>query len=226
MIHKEGRKIILFTLIILVLLNVLFMIFIPSTLLTKLIIISGSFILFLFFCFFFRNPRRRFTSDGHLIISPADGKVVAIQQTVESEYFNDQRIQISIFMSVVNVHINWYPLSGKIVYYKYHPGKYIIASHPKASLKNERNTIVIDHPQAGKILIRQIAGIVARRIISNAHQHKTVNQGDELGFIRFGSRVDLYLPPGMRILVKLGDRVKGTQTPIANIEGNYKTLMV
>jgi len=221
MIHKEGIKIILITFMVLLLMNVLLMIFIPFSLLMKLIIISGSFILFLFFCFFFRNPRRRFTPDGHLILSPADGKVVAIQKTVESEYFGDERTRISIFMSVLNVHINWYPVSGKIVYYQYHPGKYIIASHPKASLKNERNTIVIDHPQAGKILIRQIAGIVARRIISNAHQDKTVNQGDELGFIRFGSRVDLFLPPEMRILVKPGDRVRGTQTPIANIEVNY-----
>jgi len=220
MIHKEGIKIILITFIVLLLLNVLLMIFISSSLLTKLIIISGSFILFLFFCYFFRDPGRRFTPDGHLIISPADGKVVTIQKTVEGEYFNDKRTQISIFMSVLNVHINWYPVSGKIVYYKYHPGKYIIASHPKASLKNERNTIVIDHPRAGKILIRQIAGIVARRIISNAHQDKTVNQGDELGFIRFGSRVDLFLPTEMRILVKPGDRVRGTQTPIANIEVN------
>ena len=218
MIHKEGIKIILITFMVLLLLNVLLMIFIPSILLTKLIIISCSFIILLFFCFFFRNPRRRFTPDDNLIFSPADGKIAGINETFESEYFGDNRIRISVFMSVWNVHINWYPVAGKIVYYQYHPGKYFIARYPKSSEKNERNTIVIDHPHTGKILIRQIAGIVARRIISNAHPDKIVSQGQELGFIRFGSRVDLFLPAGMQILVKPGDNVMGTQTPVAKIE--------
>jgi phosphatidylserine decarboxylase len=143
---------------------------------------------------------------------------MAVNETLESEYFRDKRIQVSVFMSVWNVHINWYPVSGKIIYYRYHPGKYIVARYPKSSVKNERNTIVIEQPQKGQILVRQIAGIVARRIISNAHPDKIVRQGDELGFIRFGSRVDMFLPPGIKILVEPGDPVRGLQTAIARYE--------
>lgn len=218
MIHKEGIRIILITFLVLVLLNTLFLIFIPSVLLIKLIIVSISFILILFLCLFFRKPRRNFIPDDHLIFTPADGRIVAIEETCENEFFVDKRIQVSVFMSIWNVHINWYPVSGKIIYYKYHPGNYIVARYPKSSDKNERNTIVIENQSIGKILIRQIAGAVARRIISNARQDKIVSQGDELGFIRFGSRVDLFLPPEARILVKPGDRVRGLLSPIANIK--------
>jgi len=218
MIHKEGIKIVSITFMVLLVINVLLLIFIPSNQLIKLIILSCSFILFLFICFFFRHPHRSIIHDDHLIFAPADGKIMEIKETDESEYFGDQRIRISVFMSIWNVHINWYPVSGKIIYYKYHQGNYIVARYPKSSVKNERNTIVIENQHTGKILIRQIAGIVARRIISNAHQDKIVNQGDELGFIRFGSRVDLFLPPGIRILVKPGDHVRGTQSPVASIK--------
>ena len=128
------------------------------------------------------------------------------------------KFQVSIFMSVWNVHINWYPVSGKVIFYKYHPGKYLVARHPKSSLLNERNTIVIDNPYTGQILVRQIAGIVARRIVSYVNKDELVTQGEELGFIRFGSRVDLFLPPDISIQVKPGDRVKGLISPIANIK--------
>ena len=217
MIHKEGIKIILFVFLLLVLLNLLLMIYIPSGFPVKLIVVSISLILILFFCLFFRKPKRNLTPDDRLIFAPADGKIVAIEETLEDEFFGDDRIQVSVFMSIWNVHLNWYPISGKIIYYKYHPGNYLVARHPKSSTKNERNTIVIDNQHTGKILIRQIAGIVARRIISNARQDKIVGQGDELGFIRFGSRVDLFLPRGTQILVKPGDQVRGRLSPVASI---------
>ena len=217
MIHKEGIKIILFVFLLLVLLNLLLMIYIPSGFPVKLIVVSISLILILFFCLFFRKPKRNLTPDDRLIFAPADGKIVAIEETLEDEFFGDDRIQVSVFMSIWNVHLNWYPVSGKIIYYKYHPGNYLVARHPKSSTKNERNTIVIDNQHTGKILIRQIAGIVARRIISNARQDKIVGQGDELGFIRFGSRVDLFLPRGTQILVKPGDQVRGRLSPVASI---------
>jgi len=218
MIHKEGKKIISLTFIILAILNALLLILLPSSFLLKLVIIVLSFTLFFLFCLFFRKPARKFNPNDQLIYSPADGRIVAIEETREEEYFGDIRIQISVFMSIWNVHINWYPVSGKIIYYKYHPGNYLVARYPKSSVKNERNTIVIESRDAEKILVRQIAGAVARRIISNAHPDKMVNQGDELGFIRFGSRVDILLPPGIQLLVKPGDQVRGLVTPVAGIK--------
>jgi phosphatidylserine decarboxylase len=143
---------------------------------------------------------------------------MVVEQTSDNEFFSEKKTQVSIFMSVWNVHINWYPVSGKVIYYKYHPGKYLVARHPKSSLLNERNTIVIDSPDAGQILVRQIAGIVARRIVSYVKKDEQVTQGKELGFIRFGSRVDLFLPTDIKILVKPGDPVKGLVSPIARIK--------
>jgi phosphatidylserine decarboxylase len=142
---------------------------------------------------------------------------MVVESVTENEFFNDERIQISIFMSVWNVHINWYPVSGKVIYYKYHPGKYLVARYPKSSVLNERNTVVIDNPNTGKILVRQIAGAVARRIVSYVQDQKIVLQGEELGFIRFGSRVDLFLSPDTQILVKPGDSVRGLLSPVAKV---------
>ncbi len=218
MIHKEGIKIISITFLFLALLNALLLIFLSSSFPLKLIIVFISFILILFLCFFFRKPRRSFSPDDHLIFAPADGRIVAVEETYESEFFSDKRIQVSVFMSIWNVHMNWYPVSGKIIFYRYHPGDYYVARYPKSSEKNERNTLVIENKFVGKILVRQIAGAVARRIISNASQDKIINQGNELGFIRFGSRVDLFLPPGTRILVKPGDQVRGLISPVASIK--------
>jgi phosphatidylserine decarboxylase len=218
MIHKEGIKILLIILTILAVLNICAFILFPSSAGTmKIIVLSISVIIVLFTCLFFRKPHRNCNPDDRTIISPADGTVMIADTVKENEFFNDERIQISIFMSVWNIHINWYPVAGKIIYYKYHPGKYLIARYPKSSLLNERNTIVIDNPGTGKILVRQIAGAVARRIVSYVKEEQTVAQGQELGFIRFGSRVDIFLPPGMQVLVKPGDSVRGKLTPLAKI---------
>jgi len=219
MIHKEGIKVILVILTVLAIINIcIFILFPESHSFLKTIVFSGSLIIIFFNCIFFRKPKRHFIPDDKTIVSPADGTVMAVELTTENEFFNEKKIQISIFMSVWNVHINWYPVSGKIIYYKYHPGKYLVARYPKSSLLNERNTLVTDNPRIGQILVRQIAGAVARRIISYVHNDIMVTQGNELGFIRFGSRVDLFLPPDLDILVKPGDSVKGLTSIIAKIK--------
>jgi phosphatidylserine decarboxylase len=216
MIHKEGIKVILVISAVLAVINIcVFILFPASHSILKTAVLSVSLIIICFNCIFFRKPNRHFIPDNKTILSPADGTVMAVELTTENEFFNEKKVQVSIFMSVWNVHINWYPVSGKIIYYKYHPGKYIVARYPKSSLLNERNTLVIDNPDTGQILVRQIAGAVARRIVSYVHDEKIVSQGEELGFIRFGSRVDLFLPPGMNILVKPGDSVRGLLSPVA-----------
>ena len=177
-------------------------------------VLIASLLLLLFILRFFRDPKRAVPQEG-FIYAPADGKVVVIEKTTESEYFKDERIQVSIFMSVWNVHINWYPVAGKQSYYQYHPGKYLLARHPKSSTENERNTLVTKTTGGSEILTRQIAGIVARRIISYATARKSVKLGDEMGFIRFGSRVDIFLPVGTEILVQPGQTVRGLITPLA-----------
>jgi phosphatidylserine decarboxylase len=169
---------------------------------------------FLMIVRFFRSPLRETNRGEHVILSPADGKVVVIERTIEPEYFRDERIQVSIFMSATNVHVNWFPVDGEIHYYYYHPGKHMVAFNPKASLENERATTVIETPDKQKVLIRQIAGAVARRIKCYPRVGEPVNQGEELGFIKFGSRVDLLLPVSTKLEVKLGQKVTGKQTII------------
>lgn len=166
---------------------------------------------------FFRNPGRTGSYKPGEVYSPADGKVVVVEETTEDEYFKDKRIQVSIFMSVWNVHINWFPLNGVLSYYKYHPGKFLLARHPKSSTLNERNTLVVRNDSGTEILIRQIAGIVARRIISYAKTGKTVAAGDEMGFIRFGSRVDVFFPTGTKIHVQAGQKVRGLKSLLADL---------
>src|SRR4030042_959843 len=218
MIHKEGAKILIVILTVLSILNLCIFILFPSTSnILKITVLSASLIFIFFNCLFFRKSRRHFLPDNKVVLSPADGTVMAVESVTENEFFNDERIQISIFMSVWNVHINWYPVSGKVIYYNYHPGKYFIARYPKSSVLNERNTVVIDNPNTGKILVRQIAGAVARRIVSYVQDQKIVLQGEELGFIRFGSRVDLFLSPDTQILVKPGDSVRGLLSPLAKV---------
>jgi phosphatidylserine decarboxylase len=163
---------------------------------------------------FFRSPRRETNRGEKIILAPADGKVVVIERTIEPEYFRDERIQVSIFMSATNVHVNWYPVDGHIHYYYYHPGKHMVAFSPKSSLENERATTVIETPQKQEVLIRQIAGAVARRIKCYPKIGEPVSQGEELGFIKFGSRVDLLLPVHTKIDVQLGQKVTGKQTII------------
>jgi len=166
---------------------------------------------------FFRNPRREIrTADDKLVYAPADGKIVTIEESLESEYFGDKRLMISIFMSPTNVHVNRNPISGKINYFKYHPGKYLVAWHPKSSSENERTTVVIDNGEE-EILLRQIAGALAKRIKTYLHVGDEVEQGSELGFIKFGSRVDVFLPLDAKIEVSLGQKVKGNQTVIARL---------
>ncbi len=166
---------------------------------------------------FFRSPIRDVNGGDRVILCPADGKVVVIERTIEPEYFKDERIQVSIFMSATNVHVNWFPVGGEIVYYYYHPGKHMVAFNPKASLENERATTVIQDKQHNKILVRQIAGAMARRIKCYPKVGEPVIQGDELGFIKFGSRVDLLLPVNTVLDIKLGQKVIGKQTIIGHL---------
>jgi phosphatidylserine decarboxylase len=176
-----------------------------------------AFIFFVYFriVYFFRVPKRVFSIDDTLIKSPADGEIVAIEEVFEPEYLKQNCIQVSVFMSPTNVHINWIPISGKISYFKYHPGKHLVAWHPKSSILNERTSIGLKTKPFGEILIRQIAGAMARRIVCYAQEGQTMNQSQELGFIKFGSRVDVFLPLGTEINVKLKDLVIGGQTILA-----------
>lgn len=165
---------------------------------------------------FFRHPSRQHTISSNAIVAPADGKVVVIEETVENEYFKDKRIQVSIFMSPINVHVNRYPIAGEVTYAKYHPGKFLVASLPKASTENERTSVVVKHETNGQsILFRQVAGALARRIVMYSKEGDKASQCGEMGFIKFGSRVDLYLPLNAKLNVKIGDVVKGSQTILA-----------
>jgi phosphatidylserine decarboxylase len=217
MIHKEGRRISAMVFVILAILNATIVYFTRAPIWISIPLIIASLLCWGFILRFFRDPKRKVPKEG-FIYSPADGKVVVIEETTENEYFRDERIQVSIFMSVWNVHINWYPAAGTLSYYKYHPGKYLLARHPKSSTLNERNTLVIKTEHGREMLLRQIAGIVARRIISYATEGKSVKLGDEMGFIRFGSRVDIFFPVGTEILVKPGQHVRGLLTPLAKSE--------
>lgn len=216
-IHKEGYKILALGFLILVILNILAGIIWSDNTLMRWIFLIFSLLLYIFILFFFRLPARNLEPDSGLIYAPADGKVVVIEETVESEYFKDTRLQISIFMSPFNMHSNRYPVSGKIKYVNYHPGNYMVAWHPKSSELNERSTIVIETGNGTEILVRQIAGAIARRIVTYAKKDQTVTQGDELGFIKFGSRVDIFLPLGTEIEVPILQQVKANKSIIAKI---------
>ena len=214
-LHKEGIKIIiggLFIAALCIILNVVFL-FNNSPVLSSIIVGLTLFILILIIQFF-RIPNRNKMYEKNEIVCPADGKVVVIEETDETEYFKDRRIQVSIFMSPLNVHANYYPISGKITYQKYHPGKFLVAWHPKSSTENERTTMVVKDDSGCEILIRQIAGAVARRICYYGEQGTSIVKGEELGFIKFGSRVDLFLPLDTKIDVKIGDKV---QSRLSNI---------
>ncbi len=216
MFHKEGAKIILFSLLIAVsiILGVEYLISIPWLIKTIQIVT----LLFLVIVLqFFRNPNRTLDDIAdHLILAPVDGKVVVIEEVYEPEYFKDKRLMVSIFMSPINVHVTRYALNGIVKYSKYHPGKYLVAWHPKASEENERTTVVIDNPVYGEVMYRQIAGALAKRIVNYAKVGHRVNQGEDAGFIKFGSRVDLYLPIGTNVNVVLNQKARGNKTVIAN----------
>ena len=215
MFHKEGHNIITVSFIVIALINLISRNFIENTTINYTVGVISILILVLILQFF-RNPKRVAIIDDNLITSPVDGKVVAIEKVYEKEYFKDERIQISIFMSPVNVHVTRFALSGKIKFSKYHPGKYLVAWHPKSSTLNERTTIVVDNPSYGEVLYRQIAGAVARRIVNYAEEGQTVTQGTDAGFIKFGSRVDVFLPVETSVLVKEGQVVKGGVTLITS----------
>jgi phosphatidylserine decarboxylase len=215
-IHKEGRIFLIILLILLVGFNLLTHYYLPSYLFLLLLI--GSLALGGFFTQFFRNPERELTLDESLVVSPADGKVVVIEKVFEPEYLKTDCMQISVFMSPFNVHLNKVPISGTLEYYKYHPGKYLVAFHPKSSLLNERNTSVIRTHAGQKILIRQIAGAVARRICYYLKQGQEIKQGEDLGFIKFGSRCDIFLPLDAEIKVEMNQAVRGGQSIIAMLK--------
>jgi phosphatidylserine decarboxylase len=214
MFHKEGYKIIL----------------VSTVLFVATIVLAGEFVsinwlrigiqliaLFLFFIVlqFFRNPNRQITASNDYIVAPVDGKVVVIEEVFEPEYFKDKRLQVSIFMSPINVHVTRYAVSGLVKFSKYHPGKFLVAWHPKASTENERTTVVIENKVFGEILYRQIAGALAKRIVNYAEEGTQVVQGTDAGFIKFGSRVDIFLPLGTKVNVKLNEVATGNKTIIA-----------
>lgn len=215
MFHKEGQKIIFVTLLIVgSLFLIIDLIEIPWLVKTLQI---GLLIFFILILQFFRNPKRHTKRNDKQVISPVDGKVVVIEEVEESEYFKDKRLQVSVFMSPINVHVTRYPIGGKVVFSKYHPGKYLVAWHPKSSEENERTTVVVENATFGKVLYRQIAGALARRIVNYAKKDQNVVQGTDAGFIKFGSRVDLFLPLNTKLKVQLNQKVKGGESIIAEL---------
>ncbi len=216
-IHREGKSTLMVILTLLIVINLLLnrLFDLPAVLILALVIVSILF--FLFIISFFRNPDRTTDINADLIIAPADGKVVVIEEVVEEEFFKSPRKQVSIFMSPANVHVNRNPISGEVKYVKHHHGKYLVAWHPKSSIENERTTAVIGNEHF-ELLIRQIAGILARRIVNYMKENDTVRQGEEFGFIKFGSRVDLLLPLEAQVMVQLNQYVRGGETVIARME--------
>jgi len=213
--HKEGYASLLVAIVFAVVLNGLIYLFLNDYQVIKIIgyVISGF--LLVVILQFFRSPSRDFKAIDGAIISPADGKVVVIEEVEETEYFKDKRLQVSVFMSPVNVHINRYPIAGIVKYFKYHPGLYLVAWHPKSSTENERTTIVVENSKGQSVLFRQVAGALAKRIVFFHKEGQVANQTDECGFIKFGSRVDLYLPIDTKLNVNLNEKVKGGITKIA-----------
>jgi phosphatidylserine decarboxylase len=215
-IHKEGRFILGILVLVLLLMNLYIYTQFQLTALIINIVIS-AFLLF-FFAYFFRNPPRKvFIDDSSLVIAPADGTIVVVEPVDELEYFGDKRLQVSIFMSVFNVHANWYPIKGKVVKSVHHSGRHIAAFLPKSSTENERSTVVLESQLKTQILVRQIAGALARRIVTYAHAGKECHLNEHLGFIKFGSRVDLYFPLDTEIFVQVGESTTGNETIIARL---------
>ena len=218
-IHKEGYRSIGVAALIFGLINIASFIFLADAYpRTAVLVLIVSAFLFLFIVSFFRIPYRTLTKGEKEVICPADGKVVVIEEILEEEYFNDRRLQVSVFMSPANVHVNRNPISGEVIYNKYHKGKYLVAWHPKSSTENERHSVVIKNQRA-EVLVKQIAGALAKRIVNYLSVGQEVQQGNELGFIKFGSRVDVILPVGTKVNVKLNEVVKGGITVLATLEG-------
>lgn len=216
MFHKEGFKIIAITFLFIAVSAVVVDTFVIALWL-KYVLFFALFIFLFLILQFFRNPKRNTILNDNTVVSPVDGKVVVIEEVFEPEYFKEKRLQVSVFMSPINVHVTRYPISGKVNFSKYHPGKYLVAWHPKASTENERTTVVVENPIYGEVLYRQIAGALAKRIVNYAVEGDVAVQGTDSGFIKFGSRVDLFLPLDTNIKVVLNQKVKGGESIIAEI---------
>lgn len=217
-IHKEGYRTITITGVLFLLVNLISFFFLSSNYpVITLIIFIVTLGLFLFIISFFRVPNRKLITGEKLVVAPADGKVVVIEETFDTEYFNDKRLQISIFMSPANVHQNRSPISGEVVYSTYHKGKYLVAWHPKSSTENERHSVVIKNSKA-EVLVKQIAGALAKRIVNYLKEGQQIDQSAEFGFIKFGSRVDVLLPVGTKVNVQLNEVVKGGVTVLATLD--------
>ncbi|MCE1156928.1 MAG: phosphatidylserine decarboxylase family protein [Bacteroidales bacterium] len=215
-IHKEGRLILLMLLFILFSINIFIYLRFPNFLFALTTIVSGGIMVFL--TYFFRNPTRVVEiDDPSLIVAPADGTIVAVEEVEEHEYFGDKRLQISIFMSVFDVHANWYPVAGKVLMARHHKGRHVAAYLPKSSHENERSTVVIETEAKTQILLRQIAGALARRIVTYAHAGRPCHLNEHLGFIKFGSRVDLFLPIDSEVYVQVGEETTGNETILARL---------
>ncbi len=217
-IHREGRVLLFWMMIILAALNYLLYYFLPEQDVLLNVSMLGSIIIYVLVLQFFRNPVFPLPNEEGVVYAPADGKVVVIEEAFEDEYLKEKRTQVSIFMSPVNVHVNRSPIKGVVDFFKYHPGKYLVAWHPKSSTENERTTMVLRNQNGTQILVRQIAGAVARRIKWYVKEGSQLDQGGEFGFIKFGSRVDLFLPLDAEILVSLEQKTKGARTPIARLK--------
>ncbi len=215
MIHKEGKVSILISLLVLFGINALVFWLAPDVIWLQDLILFASLVMLIIVLQFFRNPTVITPLNESHVISPADGKVVVIEEVEETEFFKDKRIQVSVFMSPFNVHVNRNPIAGIVKFFKYHPGKYLVAWHPKSSTENERTTIVIEKSNGVQVLFRQIAGAMARRIVWYVKEGQAVKQGGEMGFIKFGSRVDIFLPLNTKIKVELNQVVKGGKSVIA-----------
>lgn len=221
-IHKEGYDTIAVSLLLVFVIDALVHYYLPGISWLQWIIYFLSFVFFIIILQFFRSPEIISPVNEKHVLSPADGKVVVIEETTESEFLKDRRIQVSIFMSPVNVHINRHPVSGTVKYFKYHPGKFLLAWDPKSSTDNERTTYAVETKKGTLILFRQIAGALARRIVWYAKEGDSVKQGEQFGFIKFGSRVDVFLPVGTKINVNLNDAVTGGITVLAELAENKK----
>lgn len=217
-IHKEGYTSLALCILFIFIINALAHFYLPEVSSLRWGLYLFSFVLFVIILQFFRSPSIKISRNSAHIVCPADGKVVVIEETDETEYLKDRRIQLSIFMSPVNVHVNRFPIGGIVKFFKYHPGKFLVAWHPKSSTENERTTVVVENNQGVAILFRQIAGALARRIICYAKEGEKVEQGEQFGFIKFGSRVDVFLPLGTEIKVNLGETVKGGITVLAELK--------
>ena len=217
--HKEGYTSLAICILFIFILNAFIQFYFPEAHVVKWIVYILSFFLFVIIVQFFRSPKITIEAHNKHVLCPADGKVVVIEETEETEFLKDKRIQLSVFMSPINVHINRNPIAGVIKYFRYHKGKYLVAWHPKSSTENERTTIAIENEDGVVVLFRQIAGALARRIVWYVKEGDVVDQGEQFGFIKFGSRVDVFLPLGTEIKVELGQVVKGGRTILAELTG-------